>query len=235
MPSTAAPAPDLRPLGRPAASAADAWDRWAPSYDDTAGLFSRVAEDTILEALAPSGMRVLDVGCGTGALSRRIARVAREVVGIDPSAAMIDRARRSAPGNARFEVRSLHDLPPGERFDAVLASHLLHHMDIAGALVPLQRCLAPGGLLLIVDPVRGTGGDLFRYLLANARRFGPGFTLRLIRSRLVSRAWRRHSREESLPAFSAFEARYAAHLPGAVIRRIHVLFGMVEWRKDAGP
>src|SRR3954451_2195127 len=60
--------------------------------------------------------RVLDVGCGTGALAYAVAERVREVVGIDNDAAVVAVARRSAPANVRFEVADGEQLPfgPGE-------------------------------------------------------------------------------------------------------------------------
>jgi arsenite methyltransferase len=99
--------------------------------------------------LAP-GARVLDVGCGTGRLTRWIAeRVAGNVVGIDPLEDRIDVARSHA-STARFEIGRAEDLGAFEdaSFDAVCLSAVLHWVaDKASALAEIRRVLRPGGLV----------------------------------------------------------------------------------------
>lgn len=73
-----------------------------------------------------AGARVLEIGCGDGRLTRRIARLTRHIHGIDPDAAEIRQARRRAVrlrGKARFDVGHAERLPFGDhRFDIVLYS-----------------------------------------------------------------------------------------------------------------
>lgn len=74
--------------------------------------------------------RVLDVGCGEGRLTRRIAGVARAVVGIDPNGVSIARARQLTPRRLREKIRFRHGTAErpglsGSRFDiAVFAGSL---------------------------------------------------------------------------------------------------------------
>jgi SAM-dependent methyltransferase len=102
----------------------------------------------------PDGARVLDVGCGSGLLARRLIAEGFVVTGIDASAAMIDLAREHAPA-ARFELLRLpadsNALPPS---DAIVSTgHVLNyldsHEDIARALAALARALRPGGVIAI--------------------------------------------------------------------------------------
>lgn len=64
----------------------------------------------LLKRTPLSGARVVEIGCGDGRLTRRLARVVRSVVGIDPDPAQIDVARRLTPPHfkekMRFEVGS---------------------------------------------------------------------------------------------------------------------------------
>jgi ubiquinone/menaquinone biosynthesis C-methylase UbiE len=108
-----------------------------------------------LESLLPlhGSERVLDVGCGAGALAFAVSPGAREVVAIDSDAAMVEIARTHAPSNVRVELGDGERLPfeDGE-FDVAATLRTLHHTPHPGRLVTeLVRVTKPGGMLLVVD------------------------------------------------------------------------------------
>jgi ubiquinone/menaquinone biosynthesis C-methylase UbiE len=108
-----------------------------------------------LESLLPlhGSERVLDVGCGAGALAFAVSPDAREVVAIDSDAAMVEIARTHAPSNVRVELGDGERLPfeDGE-FDVAATMRTLHHTPHPGRLVTeLVRVTKPGGMLLVVD------------------------------------------------------------------------------------
>lgn len=95
----------------------------------------------------PRGGRLLDVGCGTGALAQAVCEVAHEVVGVEPDPDMATLA--SARLGQDIVVAGLPDLPfADDGFDAVVASFVLNHVDEprAGAR-ELARVAAPGGFV----------------------------------------------------------------------------------------
>jgi len=105
------------------------------------------------------GARVLDVGCGSGRLARRLGESGFGVMGIDASEAMIALARTHAPA-ARFAVLALPSRrPPGAPgglplSDAVVSTgHVLNYLGgpeaIDAALAELAACLRPGGVLAL--------------------------------------------------------------------------------------
>jgi 2-polyprenyl-6-hydroxyphenyl methylase/3-demethylubiquinone-9 3-methyltransferase len=101
-----------------------------------------------------AGIRVLDIGCGGGILCEPLTRLGAAVVGVDPSAANIEAARRHAAANAlaidyrASAAEALADA--GERFDLVLAMEVVEHVADVGLFV--RRCgemVKPGGLMIV--------------------------------------------------------------------------------------
>jgi ubiquinone/menaquinone biosynthesis C-methylase UbiE len=110
----------------------------------------------LAEMLRP-GLTVVDVGCGTGAITRGMAEVVLpngRVVGIDANARLIEEARRAhgdVPGLS-FEVCDIYRLPYHDWFDVVTAARMLQWL--ANPLEALQKMAAavkPGGVILILD------------------------------------------------------------------------------------
>jgi ubiquinone/menaquinone biosynthesis C-methylase UbiE len=114
-------------------------------------------EDYLAELPLRDGARVLEVGCGTGAVARTLAvrPGIGEVVGIDPSPVFVDRAREIAAGvdGLSYAVGSGTALPFDDgAFDAVVFHTVLSHIpDAAGALAEAARVTAAGGALAAFD------------------------------------------------------------------------------------
>jgi trans-aconitate 2-methyltransferase len=99
------------------------------------------------------GMRVIDLGCGTGELTRRLANALpdSDVLGIDSSSEMLARAEGQARSGLRFELGSLEDVA-GE-WDLVFSHAAIHWVDDHHRLVPhLLESVGPGGQLAFQMP-----------------------------------------------------------------------------------
>lgn len=91
---------------------------------------------------------VLDLGCGTGALTAELAKKYRGVMGIDQSEAMIDTARRDHPG-MEFLVMEARSMPFENAFDVVFSNAVFHWIpDQRQLLAQIYKALKSGGLLL---------------------------------------------------------------------------------------
>ncbi len=136
------------------------YDRVAPSYDDRYGLldFSGVERALVTFAGQPPGLRVLEVGCGTGHWLDILARAGARVTGLDRSAEMLRIAAARVPG-ATLAQGDAGRLPwEDASFDRVVCVNAIHHFPDAAAFVAeARRVLAPGGALQVIglDPSRG--------------------------------------------------------------------------------
>ena len=105
----------------------------------------------------PDAARVLEAGCGTGAVARDLARMSRvdEVIGLDPSPTFLEKARELAAGmtNLRFEEGDARSLPfESNAFDAVIFHTCLTHVPAPEkALDEAFRVLRAGGTLAVFD------------------------------------------------------------------------------------
>lgn len=103
--------------------------------------------------LAP-GMRVLELGCGTGIFTQHFAATGASVVAIDvsPNLLNLGEARRIG-GDVRFQIDDAECLSfEGGSFDAVVGSSILHHLDTEAALPEIRRVLKPGGRIAFAEP-----------------------------------------------------------------------------------
>ncbi|MGC4848387.1 class I SAM-dependent methyltransferase [Micromonospora sp. DT15] len=117
----------------------------ATAYAEHRPDYAQAAVRWALEA-AP-GLRVLDLGAGTGKLSATLAAVGADVVAVEPDPAMLAELRRAVP-TVRALPGSAEAIPlPDGSVDAVLAGNALHWFDMTVAGAEIARVLAPGGIL----------------------------------------------------------------------------------------
>lgn len=183
--------------------------------------------DRRLDACVPETARsVLDVGCGDGFLSARLARRVPRVVGLDTDAAVLERARARFPDAKvswqRGDVLT-HPFAPGS-FDAVVSNATLHHLpDAEVALRRMAGLVRPGGTLAVVGFARMEPRDRPWYALA---------LLSLGVANRVRGKWEHTAPQVWPPRDSVRELREVLRevTPGARISRLVMGRYLIRWR-----
>ncbi|MEU3790839.1 class I SAM-dependent methyltransferase [Streptomyces fructofermentans] len=126
------------------------YDEEAERYDASRGGEPRAAAaaGAVLGLLPRTGGALLDIGCGTGIVTRRLAAAGLRVTGADAAGGMLRQAAERTPG--RVVLADTRQLPfPDALFDAVSAVWLLHLLDDADRVVQeAARVLRPGGVFV---------------------------------------------------------------------------------------
>jgi len=123
---------------------ADVYERYRPGYP----------EEAIAWLLGPSPLRVLDVGAGTGKLTRALLAAGHEVVAVEPDPGMRAAFAAALPETEILEG-SAEELPIADgSFDAAAAGQSFHWFDESRALPEIARVLRPGGLLAVIFNLR---------------------------------------------------------------------------------
>ena len=134
-----------RRYGRVFDEVAAEYDRYRPAYPD------ELVDQACQVAGIGSGDQVLEVGCGTGQLTRSLIARGLRVTALEPGANLIALARQNVDGaefvNARFEDASL----PRERFQAVYSASAFHWVDPLVSWQKAADVLIPGGTLALIQ------------------------------------------------------------------------------------
>jgi SAM-dependent methyltransferase len=116
----------------------------------------------LIERHLAGSERVLDIGCGEGQVARRLAAIGADVIGVDPTWAQVEVARRRSNGPAYASALAATLPARSGAFDAVVMCLVLEHVDpFEPAIQEVVRVLRPGGcfLLLLNHPLLQTPGS----------------------------------------------------------------------------
>ncbi|HKF46191.1 MAG TPA: methyltransferase domain-containing protein [Terracidiphilus sp.] len=147
---------------------------WDPEAYGREGAFVHGLAGGVVEWLnAQPGERILDLGCGDGQLTARLAAAGAKVSGADSSAAMVEAARARG---IDAEQASAERMPfPASEFDAVFSNAALHWVrDQGGMMGEVKRVLKPGGRFVAEMGGHGNIAAIRVALIAVLTRHGFG-------------------------------------------------------------
>jgi SAM-dependent methyltransferase len=167
-------------------SAPDYWDAKAVEYRNDAvsmwpnnnlnAWYHREQTAFIERALpALNGVRALEIGCGTGRITRYLAGRGASITGIDFSAKAIEIARRQSAGtNPQYRVQSVFNLEDNRQFDLVvswgsLAVACKSRLELLDAMTRIRSALTAPGRVLLLEPIHK--GFLHRVLNLSVQEF----------------------------------------------------------------
>ena len=115
---------------------------------------SRRADLIIHGAALDAGKRALEIGCGTGLFTEKFARTGAQIVAVDISPDLLEKARARGLPESRvcFLAKPFEQCDRDGPFDAVIGSSILHHLDIQPALARILALLKPGGVMCFAEP-----------------------------------------------------------------------------------
>ncbi|MEG4206356.1 methyltransferase domain-containing protein [Microcoleus sp. Pol7_A1] len=129
--------------------------------------------ESLLKLVAPqAGERILDLGCGTGQLTEKIAQSGASVQGIDSSLSMISTAKVNYP-HINFAAADARDFKVEYLLDAVFSNAVLHWIKPPDAVINcVEKALKPGGRFVAEFGGKGNVGAIVRALLSVLSEIG---------------------------------------------------------------
>ncbi|MCB9134177.1 MAG: methyltransferase domain-containing protein [Anaerolineales bacterium] len=178
----------------------------------------------------------LDIGCGTGTITRLLAQRFRRVLALDLSPRMIEVAKERSKEypNIDYQVGEVMEYPLPAQFGCVVSIATLHHIPFEPILTKIKQALAPGGVLLILDLYRA---ETLADYATSAVAIPVNLALKWLKNGRIRAsaearaAWEEHGHTDVYLPLSEVRAVCSGLLPHAKITR-HLLFRYsLVWEK----
>jgi 2-polyprenyl-3-methyl-5-hydroxy-6-metoxy-1,4-benzoquinol methylase len=186
------------------------------------------------------GMRFVELGCGSGWLTRFVARHGLDAHGYDIAPQMVEIAREQASAenvDAHFDVADYEQLDLERSFDACVTYDALHHSPRPElVLASARRALKPGGLLLVAEPnwkQRFQGRGAADEYGTNELGYSPHALKRMLKAEGFIEIRRFHNNRKRL--FSNAPADVLAHLAEPIVYRVLGPFWTQVWLRARVP
>jgi ubiquinone/menaquinone biosynthesis C-methylase UbiE len=173
--------------------------------------------------------KVLDIGCGTGEFTKKVATKAKEVIGIDIAPKMIESANsRHSAENIKYMLQDFDTMEEDEQYDCIVSIATFHHLTLDKALPKIKRMLKPNGVLIVLDLYERKGVlDLFLEVIAIPTNIlmkrimnGP-----IVNNREEIDAWNEHCELDKYMTIKDLKQTYYLNLGKNVMLR-----RLVYWR-----
>jgi len=130
----------------------DAGEIW--NWNTPAGKIRWQRRVGMLTSSLTPGMKVLEIGCGTGFFTQEIIKKQVLLTAIDISPELLEVAKNNITSpNLEFVIENAYQMTFGNQtFDAVIGSSVIHHLDVDLALKEFYRVLKPGGFIAFTEP-----------------------------------------------------------------------------------
>jgi SAM-dependent methyltransferase len=208
--------------------------------DDVGWTANNQYHNSLLRYVPANCENGLEIGCGTGAFARALAKRCKRVVALDLSAEMI-RAARSRSGqfdNLEFQRADAMTWDfPRSHFDFVCSIATLHHLEQRELLLKIKDALKPGGVLVVLDLVQS---DSLGEKICDVVALGVSSGLRLIHNgRLkppaeVRKAWEQHGQHDSYLTVRQVRVLADEILPGSRVERCLLWRYLLVYKKSEG-
>jgi len=186
----------------------------------------------------PQGCELtLDIGCGSGAFSRRLAEHSQHVLGLDlaPEMIRLAQARSQKYLNIEYQVADVLQWDfPREKYDCIASIATFHHLPLKVMLQKAQQALRPGGVLLILDLFKSvTLADH----LTDIASIPVNLFLRLAKtgklreSEAVRAAWAEHGTHDVYLPLSVIHQACSEIVPAARLQRHLMWRYSIIWKK----
>lgn len=179
----------------------------------------------LLKQLPSDCENSLEIGCGTGAFSRLLAKRSDRVVAVDLSPKMIEVAKRQSGHypNIDFQVADILKWEfPVEQFDAIASIATVHHLPLESLLPRLKVALKPGGKLVMLDLLEL---ESVKDVLIGGISVPLSWIFRALKNKHIRPTpeaidlWREHGCTDQYLTLLQAQQIYLRLLPGAIVRR----------------